>query len=655
MALSFRMLAPLPDRRNNPILGEKQTLTDVRLDPENQRLTLQWTHLISEHGGVLDITFTGIVTLTDEGLTFEAEVLNNSPYPIESISWPCIGEITVPCGVERLGRRDFGCPSMQPLYPKFMSERGYFGIDYPIQMAATPSAPFVLVDGETQGLYAGYHATTAEHLVQFTFELIPGFEYAESHNFGTVPKSKTMAGQAARIAFYCTHLPFFNTGESGRLHPIVLHPYVGSWHKGAELFRKWRKSVFTVPHTPDWAGKVHSWQQIHINSPEDELRCPYKELIKYGEDCRKHGVAAIQLTGWTIGGQDRGNPSHDTDPRLGSWEDLREAIAAIHEMGVQVILFTKYTWADGAEERFRTELKQYAVKDPHGDYHVYPGYSYQTPTQLSGINTRRLIPMCMNAAKWREWANSEFVKALDLGAAGMLYDECQHHGGAHYCFDPTHGHHVPAHVFSGDADLLRGFHEIADRRDPDFLFAGEALYDIESQFYPVSYTRIGLDHVPIHRYINPGAGMMIAVTGYNDRITVNQALMFRYIISYEPRNFKGRLDEFPKTMKYGKQMDALRTRYSEYLWDAQFEDTMGAQVTCDGQPFGTYTVFISHATGKRAVVVSNFDYEKNAEITVTLDSSASDLSVVTPENPDTKSSDGTGEIPPLSTMIFMER
>ncbi|MFH1005918.1 MAG: DUF6259 domain-containing protein [Candidatus Latescibacterota bacterium] len=654
LGLSFRMVVPILERRNNQILGEKQPVADLHLDRENERLTLQWSHLLSEHGGVLDISFTGIITLGEDGLVFEAKVTNNSPYTIESISWPCVGEIAPPFVTARLGRRDFGALSMQPLYPKFQSERGYFGIDYPIQMAATPRTPFVLIDGETQGLYAGYHDTTAAHLVQFTFELIPGFEYAEDHNFGTVPKGKTLAGQPARIAFYATHLPFVNAGESAVLLPLVLQPYVGSWHKGADTYRRWRKGAFPSPRTPEWADQVHSWQQIHINSPEDELRCPYKELVKYGEDCRKHGVAAIQLTGWTVGGQDRGNPSHDVDLRLGSTEDLREAIAAIHRMGVKVILFTKFTWADRSEEFFRTKLKQYAVKDPYGDYHVFSGYQYQTPTQLSDINTRRLIPMCMNAPEWRKLADIEFTKVVDLGAAGMLYDECQHHGGALFCFDPDHGHHVPAHVFSGDADLAGGFHAIAQTRNPDFLFAGEALYDIESQFYPVSYTRIGLNHVSIHRYINPDAGMMIAVTGYNDRIRINQALMFRYILSYEPRNFKGRLDEFPETMKYGKQMDALRTRYSAYLWDAQFEDTMGAHVASDGKPFGTYTVFIGHATGKKAVAVSNFDYEKHVAVTVTLDPPTSDFSVVTPEHPDPLASAGTGTIPPLSTMIFLE-
>jgi hypothetical protein len=51
---------------------------------------------------------------------------------------------------------------------------------------------------------------------------------------------------------------------------------------------------------------------------------------------------------------------------------------------------------------------------------------------------------------------------------------------------------------------------------------------------------------------------MIAFIGFNDRNTINKALLNRFIISYEPGNFKGHLDEFPLPVKYGSMVDALR-------------------------------------------------------------------------------------------------
>ena len=66
----------------------------------------------------------------------------------------------------------------------------------------------------------------------------------------------------------------------------------------------------TTPEVPAWAREPHSWWQLHINSPEDELRIPFKDLGKIGEEAARHGVKAIQLVGWNDGGQDQGNPSH---------------------------------------------------------------------------------------------------------------------------------------------------------------------------------------------------------------------------------------------------------------------------------------------------------------------------------------------------------
>jgi hypothetical protein len=96
---------------------------------------------------------------------------------------------------------------------------------------------------------------------------------------------------------------------------------------------------------------------------------------------------------------------------------------------------------------------------------------------------------------------------------------------------------------------------------------------------------------------------------------INQCLMYRYIISYEPYNFKGRLDDYPLTLTYGKQMDALRTELREYFWDGEFRDTLGATVTCEGKVHHPYAVFINAKSSKVGLVICN--YEEHLPVTVT--------------------------------------
>src|SRR5580693_1128534 len=57
LGVSFRMFAPLPDRRWDPIYGTKQKAVEVK-KLSGHEVRLQWKNLNSDTGGVLPITFT---------------------------------------------------------------------------------------------------------------------------------------------------------------------------------------------------------------------------------------------------------------------------------------------------------------------------------------------------------------------------------------------------------------------------------------------------------------------------------------------------------------------------------------------------------------------------------------------------------------------
>lgn len=266
-----------------------------------------------------------------------------------------------------------------------------------------------------------------------------------------------------------------------------------------DIYKKWRDSWMKTAEVPQWASEPHAWRQLHINSPEDELRCKFADLAAYGEECRQYGVKAMQLVGWNHGGQDQGNPCHDPDPRLGTKEELQKAISDIQSMGVKVILFTKFIWADRATEWFRNELIHEAVQDPYGDYYLHTGFQYQTATQFLDINTKRLIPMCFLSEKYLRVCEEEFKKVLELGADGILFDECPHHGNALLCFDTKHGHRYGAPIYANDRKLIEIFHKLTPE---GYLFSGEGCYDWQFEAYHLSYHRSeDKKHIPLTRYI----------------------------------------------------------------------------------------------------------------------------------------------------------
>jgi len=170
-------------------------------------------------------------------------------------------------------------------------------------------------------------------------------------------------------------------------------------------------------------------------------------------------------------------------------------------------------------------------------------------------------------------------------------------------------------------------------------------------YYTLGYYRIGPGTRHALRYLDPQAPLMAAVTGFDDREKLNLILAYRYIISYEPYNFKGFVSDYPLTLDYGKKIDALRRKYKAYVWDAEFRDDLGAKVTADGAV--RHTVFRT-AQGKRAVVVIN--QETTKPITAKLEiPNAGTLMAATPEQPDAQSVSDALRIPARSVVVIMER
>ena len=180
--------------------------------------------------------------------------------------------------------------------------------------------------------------------------------------------------------------------------------------------------------------------------------------------------------------------------------------------------------------------------------------------------------MCFLSEEYLRVCDEEFRKTVELGADGILFDECLHHGPALLCFDASHGHRYGAPVYANDRKLIQNFAEDRGPVGPGLPLRRRGLLRLGDGGLPalLSPQREQGAHPAQPLHAARTRQFMTAVTGFNDRNMINQCLLYRYIISYEPYNFKGRLDDYPATMAYGKQMDALRTELREYFWDGEF-------------------------------------------------------------------------------------
>jgi hypothetical protein len=647
LGASFRLLVPLPKQRSNYVFGQGQPARVEKISDNEVRI--HWDKLTSDHGGVLPIKFTGIVTLNNGELTFNATIENNSSLTVETIDYPYLGDFSRPAEKAPMQVKTmwYGNLESSELFPNFGNDKGYWGTFVPMKTFDTNRSLFCLIQAPGQGMYVEMKDPYQQYLLQFTFVQNPGIEQSVN---APVPATDEIDGHPVNLEFRSCHFVFAHPHSTFNLIPVVMKCYTGDWHNGVDLYKQWRNTWYKQPHVPAWINNVHSWFQLQINSPEQDYRVKYKDIVQYGKECAENGVGAIQLVGWNEDGQDGGDPSQNTDPGLGTTQDLKTSIAQIQAMGVKMIMFGKLNWADKTKDWYKNELYKYAATDPYGIPYEHGGYTYYTPTQLAGINTRRRAVMDFVSPAYRDAITKEFQKLLDLGGSGWLFDENCHHGPVKYSFATDHGYTAPGYIYGGDMPLASQLRAAADKVSPDFLFAGEGHMDWLMQYYSTSYFRINGGSIPVCRYLDPQAPLIVAVNGFDDREMLNLILMDRYIISYEPYNFKGHITDFKMTLDYGKKIDALRKRYKDYLWDAEFHDTLGAKVTADGQM--KYSVFTT-TTGKRAVVIVNPERKTiNANLSM---ANAGKLVMVSPEQQDPAATNGSLQVSPRSAVVVMEQ
>ena len=644
----MRLHVPAPEHRYHYLTERNAGPPAIELSANSATLT--WTGFNSDRLGKLDIEVKESIRLDGAGVHFSYQIRNGSKFVVESYAYPRLAGLKPADGDKTLRQVAWGYSGMasNSLWPNFGNEVGYYGFDTPAQIRHLGTdSQFCLVLGDSRGFYLGYQDSGQALTVQVNFSLTPA--YSDSFNSHVSDPAGKIGDPA--ISIDPNHFSFIAPGASQHSEELVLEPFSGTWHAGADIYKSWRSTWHKKRVSPAWVQDVHSWQQIQINSAEDRLEFPYRDLPRYAEACKRWGVKAIQLTGWQTGGQDRNFPLHDTEPRLGTAQEFKDAIAESRKLGVEIILFNKYAWADVTGPAFESDFKRFAIEDPYGNPYMFNGYDYDTPTQISGINARHGVGMCQASPIWRKRALIEFRKSVDLGASGILFDECQWHMSP-LCFSKSHGHAVPGEVFSGDVPLIDGFRTIIDPEQ--FLFAGESPYDVELQTYNMSYFRIANGFTPFGRYIDPFAPMSVAVTGFDDRQMINACLLYRFAMSYEPRDFHGELDEMPSTMTYGRLVDDFRRKYRDWIWDAEFRDTLGARVVANGKPYDAYTVF-RRKDGLRGVVIANMSDTDPIVCEVDIENiQSSKLNYASPEATELRPWPGRIELTPGFAALVLE-
>ena len=213
--------------------------------------------------------------------------------------------------------------------PGFFGGGGNFGIPYDAMTFTYPGAMSMgWVDIYNSKAGIGYYYANQDsdtRLMLLDVELRPFAKGAEMKDNWPAP-SELAAGKPIGLTMGWVNLPFAGKGTfaSG---PVALEVHKGDWHQASEIYRAWFDRHFTVQRAPDWLRKENAWQSIILSNGEDVVVHRFNELPKLAADAKKYGITTFEILGWDMGGIDRGYPQYQPDPRLGTPEEFRDALA----------------------------------------------------------------------------------------------------------------------------------------------------------------------------------------------------------------------------------------------------------------------------------------------------------------------------------------
>lgn len=612
LAENFRLLVPLPAWRGHYIRGADQSLTAARADDAGRSATLTWASVTSSQGS-FDITVHLHITLDGDDARFTLEVENRSDLAIEEAIYPALG------GLANDAERDdwllhhntwAGTGREWPVFREFPGT--YLGPAEPVWLLPyglqnSMAMPWIdLYDRRRRrGVMLAHLDPSPGGAASMAYgQLFPCTTYRgetqywpERGEVGETPLGMTLAWAS---------FPFLAPGASWSGAPAVLHFHEGIWYAAADYYRTWFDRTMPVPvdKRGSWLAEQDAWQSTIISYPEDTIGYRFADLPKLAAAARDAGIGVLQIDGWDVGGIDRAYPHYTPDPRLGSADDLRAAIAASREMGVETLLFANLQWANVETDWYRQELHRYAVQDPRGFARNSVGWEYHTLLGLTNQCESRMVPMNPAHPEFRRVILEQLAHVVDLGAAGTQIDKLGCTGVLDY--NPALTLPRDRAMMQGVWETLRAFHGAARAANPRFCIASETHWDRAIPFADASYSRFfSREHLPTVGYTFPEFRQSCCITGHYDYGMVNNCLRYGHVVNVEARCLHGSAADAPRLAAYVKEALRLRRSLWEVLWHSRVVEPLGAEV--DGDDGILFALHRSRTTDRAALVLNHFE------------------------------------------------
>jgi len=635
---NFRLRFPRPGYEPNYFISSQQKVSRIEERPDG--VTCHYDSLRNAREEI-NVKAAYHLRAVDGRLEFSLEIENSTELPLAEVFYGIIG------GQNGLVNRQ----DTESLVPGLFSNlapgifRGFSGAYGGGNLGIRYSAQgflytgFNLLMGWTEfynpkanvGLYYAYH-DPEPRLAGIYYELRPFTKTAVVGDKWPTP-ADVPAGEPIGLTMGWLNFPYAQKGTS-RFGPVALQVHPGDWHEGSALYRKWFDQHFQVRRRPTWLRKEMAWQSVIISNCEDQVLYRFKDWPKLAADAKKYDVTTFEILGWNVGGIDRGYPQYTPDPRLGTHEEFRQALAEIRRLGVHPLLFANIHVADTATPLFKERLHRFAVMGRWAPDLVLWGWGEGTISARLSLTRSNMTMVSPSHPEYRKFLVDQFVERIKDGGEGFQLDKAGSIGSLDFNPDlPTSpDRSLPEGALLTYADILAKARVV----NPEVAIASEMFWDRAFPYVDVSYARMNNIDMPsvALKYTFPEWTSTICAESPGDFNVMNNGMRYGLVWAVQPRHYNDSMDE-PLTRplsRYVQELVRIRSKHKDVLFFGRFRDTLGAEVK--GGANVRYSVFEGMDKPGKACVVVNFgDTEETAEVTWP-GGEGSEVAVLAPFQPD---------------------
>ncbi|GAB4066148.1 hypothetical protein GCM10028777_17860 [Angustibacter speluncae] len=358
------------------------------------------------------------------------------------------------------------------------------------------------------------------------------------------------------------------TWESGDF-VVLLHP--GDWYAGARAFAEFAAKAYPYDapqHVREALAIRSMWAAVrNADRPEAGLdRIPELAAEVADPDL---GVAELVVWHWW---QKNGLPII-LDPRLGTEDDLRAALARCRELGVPVSLFVSHHLLRDTDETPSDWRHLNAARQPVQDDWTY-GRDFLPRWRVQFMGTHAMMRGSALAEGWRAAALAEYERLLDLGATSVCFDQFWS------WFEPNFSEHRDARPDAeGDRllELGRDAHALVRSRDPRGTFSGEMPSEMKVPVLDYTWewrNAEELDDDAPFRVVFPQVRLNANVNEHP------RGALYGFaeggLLNLMPGNMHShRLADHPDLLRTVRELAALRRRFLRYFTEGEFRHAEG--------------------------------------------------------------------------------